>query len=55
MKDSITVSRKVLWGIAPMAAILGILFAQGKTGPALLFLIGAIGGIVIGRLSIEKK
>ena len=47
-KDSITIPKKVIAGIAPVAAIVGILLAKDKIGEMFLFLVGVGAGILIG-------
>ena len=53
--DAIVIPRKALAGIAPAIAIVGVLLATGKAPEALLFLIGAFLGIIIGKGMFEKK
>jgi len=48
-KETITIKKKLLWGIAPAIAIVAILISKHKPGPLLLFIIGIICGIFIGR------
>ncbi|MDX1314612.1 MAG: hypothetical protein R3356_03850 [Eudoraea sp.] len=47
-KDSITIPKKVIAGIAPVAAIVAILLSKDKVGEMFLFLVGVGAGILIG-------
>lgn len=47
--DDIVISRKTLLGLAPGAAIVAVLLSGNKEPEALLFLIGIVVGILIGR------
>jgi hypothetical protein len=47
-KETITIRRKVLWGLAPAVAITAILLSKHQPGPLLLFWIGIILGVIIG-------
>lgn len=47
-QDSITIPKKVLAGIAPVAAIVAILLSKDKVGEMFLFLVGVGAGIMIG-------
>jgi hypothetical protein len=47
-KDSITIPKRVIAGIAPVAAICAILLSKDKVGEMFLFLVGVIAGIAIG-------
>ena len=53
-KGAVTINRKVFYAMIPNAGILVSLIAMGKSGPAILFLLGVIGGIVIGRYMVSK-
>ena len=47
-KDSITIPKRVIAGLAPVAAIVAILLSKDKVGEMLLFLVGVGAGIMIG-------
>ncbi len=47
-KDTITIPKKIIAGIAPVAAICAILLSKDKVGEMFLFLVGVAAGIVIG-------
>jgi hypothetical protein len=53
-KDSITIPRKAMYGIAPAIAIIGLLISKKQPGPLLLFLIGISAGIVIAKGYFKK-
>ena len=53
-KDSITIPRKVMYGIAPAIAIIAVLLSKDKAPEVLLFLIGIVVGIFIGKGFFEK-
>jgi len=48
-KETITIKKKTLWAIAPAIPIIAILLSKRQPGPLLLFLIGIVIGIFIGR------
>ena len=52
-KDTIVIKKKMLIGIAPAAAIIGILLSKHQPGPLILFIVGIGCGILIGRFSKE--
>ena len=54
-KDSITIPKRVIAGIAPVAAICAILLSRDKVGEMFLFLIGVGAGIMIGVSWIKGK
>ncbi|MCX2718808.1 hypothetical protein [Lentiprolixibacter aurantiacus] len=54
-KDSITIPKKVIAGIAPVAAIVAILLSKDKVGEMFLFLIGVGAGIMIGVSWMKGK
>ena len=47
-KDSVTIPKKVLLGIAPAIAIIAILLSKNKTPEVLLFGVGIFCGVLIG-------
>ena len=47
-KDTITIPKRVIAGIAPVAAIVAILLSKDKVGEMFLFLVGVGAGIMIG-------
>ena len=47
-KDTITIPKKIIAGIAPVAAICAILLSKDKVGEMFLFLVGVAAGIAIG-------
>jgi len=47
-KDTFTINRKVMLGVAPAIAIIAILISKHQPGPLILFLIGIAAGIIIG-------
>lgn len=47
-KDTITINKKVLLGVAPAIAIIAILLSRREPGPLVLFLVGIACGILIG-------
>ena len=53
--DTITINKKMLIGIAPAIAIIGMLISKHQPGPLLLFIIGIVAGIIIGRASTIKS
>lgn len=54
-KDSITIPKKVIAGIAPVAAICAILLSKDKVGEVFLFLVGVGAGIMIGISWVKGK
>ena len=54
-EDSITIPKKVIAGIAPVAAIVAILLAKNKVGEMFLFLVGVGAGIMIGLSWAKAK
>ena len=54
-KDSITIPKKVIGGITPVAAIVAILLAKDKVGEMFLFLVGVGAGIMIGVSWMKGK
>ena len=54
-KDSITIPKRVIAGIAPVAAICAILLARDKVGEMFLFLVGVGAGIMIGVSWMKGK
>ena len=53
-KDSFTIPRKAMLGIAPAIAIVAILISKHQPGPLVLFLVGISAGILIGKGFFEK-
>lgn len=53
-KESITIPRKAMYGIAPAIAIIAVLLSKGKVGPMFLFLIGIFVGVLIGKGFFDK-
>lgn len=53
-QKDIVMPRKALYGIAPAIAIIAVLLSGNKTPEVLLFLIGIIAGILIGKGYFEK-
>ncbi|MFC1594947.1 hypothetical protein ACFL3E_00785 [Patescibacteria group bacterium] len=53
-KDSFTIPKNALFGIAPAFPIIGILLSKGDVGPLILFIIGISLGIIIGKGFFEK-
>jgi hypothetical protein len=51
---NIIIPRKALAGIAPAIAIAAILISKNKPGPLILFIVGIMTGIFIGRGFFEK-
>ena len=47
-KDSITINKKVMFGLAPVIAIIAVLLSKNKVGPMFLFLVGIAYGIYLG-------
>ena len=54
-KDTITIPKKVIAGIAPVAAIVAILLSKDKVGEMFLFLVGVGAGIMIGISWVRGK
>ena len=54
-KDSITIPKKVIAGIAPVAAICAILLSKDKVGEVFLFLVGVGAGVMIGISWVKGK
>ncbi len=54
-KDSITIPKKVIAGIAPVAAICAILLSKDKVGEVFLFLVGVGAGVMIGISWVKWK
>ena len=55
-KDTFTINKKVMIGVAPAVAIIAVLLSKNQPGPLLLFLIGIAAGIIIGmNLKTVKK
>jgi len=53
-KESISIPRKAMLGIAPAVAIIAVLLSKDKTPEMFLFLIGIFVGIFIGKGFFEK-
>ena len=54
-KDSITIPKRIIAGIAPVAAICAILLSKDKVGEMFLFLVGVGAGIMIGVSWMKGK
>ena len=54
-RDSITIPKRVIAGIAPVAAICAILLSKDKVGEMFLFLVGVGAGIRIGVSWMKGK
>jgi len=54
-KDTISIPRKVFYGIAPAIAIAAILIAKGNAGALVLFIVGIGTGVLIGKGFFEGK
>ncbi len=52
-QESFTIKRKTLWAIAPVVAISALLISKHQPGPLLLFILGVIAGIFIGKSLIQ--
>ncbi len=52
--DTITINKKVMFGVAPAIAIISILLSKNQPGPLLLFIIGIGAGIIIG-LNLKNR
>jgi hypothetical protein len=50
-KDTITINKKIIFGVAPALPIIGILLSKKEPGALLLFLIGIVCGVLIGKFS----
>jgi len=48
-KDFIQIPRKAMVGIAPAIAISALLISKHQPGPLILFLVGIVAGILIGK------
>ena len=53
-KDSVTIPKMVIAGIAPVIAICAVLLSKDKAPEMFLFLIGVASGIFIG-INLRKK
>ncbi len=53
-KETITIPRKAMIGIAPAIAIAAVLIAKDHIGPLVLFLVGIAVGIFIGKGFFSK-
>ena len=53
-QENLTIPKKALMGIAPAIPILAILLSKNKPGEAVLFLIGIVLGVLIGKGFFEK-
>ena len=53
--DTITINKKVVWGLAPVVAIIAVLLSKDKVGEMFLFLIGVAYGIFIGIKYIKGQ
>jgi len=53
-KESISIPKKAMLGIAPAIAIIAVLISKGDMGPLLLFFVGISAGILIGKGIFEK-
>ena len=53
-KESFTIPKKAMYGIAPAIAIIAVLLSKDKAPEMLLFLIGIFVGIMIGKGYFEK-
>jgi hypothetical protein len=48
---TITIPKRVLFGIAPAVAIIGVLLSKGDIGPLILFMLGiGIGSLIMKGL-----
>ena len=53
-KESITIPRKAFIGIVSTFPVIGILLSRGDVGPLILFLMGIVVGILIGKGFFEE-
>lgn len=54
-QETIVIPKKAMLGIAPAIAIAAILISKNQPGPLLLFLIGIMAGIIIGKGFFKNK
>lgn len=54
-KDYMSFNKKVLRGIAPALAIIGVLLSKHRAAELLLFLIGIAVGVIIGYYSRDNN
>jgi len=54
-KESFTIPKKAMFGIAPAIAIGGVLISKGDIGPLILFILGIGIGIIIGKGFYQKN
>jgi hypothetical protein len=54
-QEMIAIPKKAMLGIAPAIAIIAVLISKNQPGPLLLFLVGIIAGIIIGRGFFQNK
>jgi len=52
-KESITINKKVLWAIAPLMPLIGVIIAKNRPEHLILLVVGVASGIFIGRYSKE--
>ncbi|RLF79682.1 hypothetical protein DRN44_08510 [Thermococci archaeon] len=53
-KEFITIPRKAFIGIVSTFPVIGILLSRGDVGPLILFLMGIVVGILIGKGFFEE-
>ncbi|HDZ36490.1 MAG TPA: hypothetical protein ENH81_06245 [Thermococcus sp.] len=53
-KESITIPKKAFIGIVSTFPVIGILLSRGDVGPLILFLMGIVVGILIGKGVFEE-
>jgi hypothetical protein len=53
-KDNFVIPKKAMFGIASAIAIMAVLFSKDKSPEVLLFGIGIVVGIIIGKGFFEK-
>ena len=53
-QENIIIPKKAFLGIAPAIAIIAVLISKGEPGPLLLFIIGIVVGLFIGRGYFQK-
>ena len=54
-KDSVVIPKKALLGIICTFPLFGILISRGEIGPLILFIIGIVLGLFIGKAFFENK
>jgi hypothetical protein len=52
-KDYVIINKKMLWAIAPLMPLIGVILSKNRPEHLILLLVGVASGIFIGRYSKE--